>query len=107
MQIIVRHDDTIRGSARLSDLTRSTLEDQLGRFSQHITTVECHFAEEGGEIRSTLEVRFEGQRPIACSHGAADLPVALTAAAGKMARMLDHRLGRMRDGLRASYATLG
>jgi hypothetical protein len=105
MQILVRHDDTIRGGERLSELAQSTLDDQLGRFAQHITTVECHFAEEAGEVRSTLEVRFEGQKPLACSHHAHDLPVSLSAAADKMVRMLDHRLGRIRDGLREPIVT--
>ena len=102
MQIQVRHDDTINGSTKLTELTTATLEDVLARFAEHITTIECHFAENGaktngGEVRCSLEVRFEGKKPVGCTHQAADLPVALEAAAEKMARMLDHQLGRIRD----------
>lgn len=101
MQIQVRHDDTINGSDKLIELTAATLEDVLSRFAEHITTVECHFAEEGpkatGEVRCSLEVRFEGKKPVGCTHQAADLTVALEAAAEKMARMLEHQLGRIRE----------
>ncbi len=100
MQILVRHDDTIQGSANLTAMVEATVEDALKRFAEHVTTVECHFANEGksGEdVRCSLEVRFEGRKPIGCTHHAVDLPVALDAAAEKIARMLDHQLGRIRE----------
>ena len=105
MQIQVRHDDTIRGNDRLIELTIATLEDVLARFAEHITTVEVHYADENGkkvggdDIRCSIEVRFEGRKPVGLSHHASDLEVALEAAAEKMARMLDHQLGRIRDQL--------
>jgi hypothetical protein len=103
MQVLVRHDNTIQGSDRLTALTTATIEGTLGRFAEHITTVEVHYADENGkkvggdDIRCSLEVRFEGSKPTGLSHHASDLEVALEAAADKMARMLDHRLGRIRD----------
>jgi ribosome-associated translation inhibitor RaiA len=103
MQVLVRHDDTIRGSDRLTELATATIEGVLGRFAEHITTVEVHFADENGkkiggdDIRCSLEVRFEGRKPTGLSHHASDLEVALETAAEKMARMLDHQLGRIRD----------
>jgi ribosome-associated translation inhibitor RaiA len=103
MQVLVRHDSTIEGSAKLTDMTVATIEDVLARFAEHVTTVEVHYADEngpkggGGDIRCTLEVRFEGRKPVAVTHHASDLPVALEAAAEKMVRMLDHQLGRIRD----------
>lgn len=48
------------------------------------------------DIRCSIEVRFEGKTPIGVTHHASDLPVALETAAEKMARMLDHQLGRIR-----------
>lgn len=103
MQVLVRHDDTIQGSERLTEMTTATLESTLGRFAAHITTVEVHYADENGkktggdDIRCTLEVRFEGRKPTAVSHHASDLEIALDVAAEKMARALDHQLGRTRD----------
>ena len=103
MQVLVRHDDTIQGSERLTELTTAAVESALGRFAENITTVEVHFADENGkkiggdDIRCSIEVRFEGRKPTAVSHHASDLVVALDTAAEKMARMLDHQLGRIRD----------
>ncbi|CAN5732286.1 HPF/RaiA family ribosome-associated protein [soil metagenome] len=107
MKILVRHDGTIHGSEQLTAMAEATIEDALRRFSDHITTVECHFADENhaGEIRCSLEVRFEGKKPIGCTQHGTDLPVALEAAAETMARMLDHQLGRIRDGLGAPERT--
>jgi ribosome-associated translation inhibitor RaiA len=103
MKVLVRHDDTIQGNERFTEMTVSTVEGILDRFAAHITTVEVFFADEngkkvgGGDIRCTIEVRFSGRSPIAVTHHADDLPVALETAAEKMARMLDHQLGRIRD----------
>lgn len=103
MQVLVRHDDTIQGSDRLTELTTAAVEGALERFAPNITTVEVHFADENGkktggdDIRCTIEVRFEGRKPTAVSHHAGDLTVALDVAAEKMARALDHQLGRIRD----------
>ena len=103
MQVLVRHDDTIQGSDRLTTLTTAAVESALARFTEHITTVEVHYADENGkkiggdDIRCTIAVRFEGRKPTAVSHHASDLVVAIDTAAEKMARMLDHQLGRIRD----------
>lgn len=105
MQVLVRHDDTIRGSERLTEMATATIADVLSRFADHITTVEVHFADENGpktggdDIRCSIEVRFEGRKPTGLSHHAAELELALEGAAEKMARMLDHQLGRIRDQL--------
>ncbi|MBA3461198.1 MAG: hypothetical protein H0T46_14635 [Deltaproteobacteria bacterium] len=84
-------------------MTAATIQDVLARYVENITTVEVHYADENGpksgdaDIRCTVEVRFEGRKPVAVTHHAADLPIALEAAAEKMARMLEHQLGRIRD----------
>lgn len=103
MQILVRHDDTIRGSDQLIAMTTATLEDVLARFAQHITTVEVHYADENGskgggdDVRCSLEVRFEGTAPIGVTNHHGDLMVALEGAADKAVRSLEHHLGRMRE----------
>ncbi len=103
MQVLVRHDGIIEGSDKLTDMTTATIEGTFGRLAENITTVEVHSADEngpktgGGDIRCTIEVRFEGRKPVAVTHHAADLPVALEVAADKMLRMLDSQIGRIRD----------
>ena len=103
MKVLVRHDDTIQGSERLIEMTTATLESVLERFVERITTVEVHYGDENGpkggsdDIRCSIEVRVEGRKPTAVTHHASDLAVALELAAEKVARMLDHHLGRLRD----------
>jgi ribosome-associated translation inhibitor RaiA len=102
MQVLVRHDNTIKGGERLIEVATAAVERELERFAENITTVEVHFADEnstktgGDDIRCTIEVRVEGRNPTAVHHHASDLEVALEAAAEKMARALDHQLGRIR-----------
>jgi hypothetical protein len=102
MQILVRHDDTIQGSERLTAMTVATIENTLYRFANRITTIEVHYGDEDGkksrgdDIRCCIEVRIAGNKPTAVTHRATDLPVALALAAEKAARMLDHHLGRLR-----------
>jgi ribosome-associated translation inhibitor RaiA len=103
MQVLVRHDDTIQGSAQLTATTTATIEDVLSRFAEHITTVEVHYADENGskggpgDVRCSLEVRFEGRPPSGVTNHSNDLMVALEGAAEKMARSLEHHLGRIRE----------
>ena len=102
MQVLVRHDSTIHGGERLIAIATAAVESELARFADQITTVEVHFADENGhksggdDIRCSVEVRFEGRPPSAASHHASDLEVAVEIAAEKVARMLDHQLGRIR-----------
>ncbi len=103
MQVQIRHDDNISGSEQLSAQITSVIEDVLGRYGEQITTVEVHLADENGakaggdDIRCTIEVRVEGRKPVAVTHHATNLDIAIDAAAEKMARMLEHQLGRIRD----------
>ena len=103
MQVHVHHDSTIHGSAKLIEMVTASVESALERFAEHITTVEVHLADENGkkvggdDIRCTVEIRFEGRKPTAVTHHASDLMVAVDAAAEKVARSLDHQLGRIRD----------
>ncbi|MBA3539464.1 MAG: HPF/RaiA family ribosome-associated protein [Deltaproteobacteria bacterium] len=109
MDIQVRHDDTIRGSERLNEQVAAVLEDSLERFKDQISRVEVHFADENGpkagdgDIRCTIDVKFDGRPNTAVTHHASSLDVALEVAADKMGRMLEHQVGRTRD--RASAQT--
>ncbi|MGN6103928.1 MAG: HPF/RaiA family ribosome-associated protein [Kofleriaceae bacterium] len=103
MQIQVRHDDNISGSDRLSERVAASVEAALGRFGAQITRVEVFLADENGpkaggdDIRCTMEARLEGRQPTAVTHHASDLEVAVDVAADKLARALDHQLGRIRE----------
>jgi ribosome-associated translation inhibitor RaiA len=101
MQIQVRHDEHVKGDK--GGWISRTVEDGLERYSDQITTVEVHLADEDGpknsdgDIRATVEVRVKGRDPIAATSHAGDVGTALEAALGKIVRMLDSSLGRVRD----------
>lgn len=107
MQVLVRHDDNIQGSERLTEIVTAAVEGGLERFRHQVTSVEVHLADENGpkgggdDIRCTVEVRVEGRPPVAVKHHATDLEVAVDAAVEKMVRMLDSQLGKLRDQAKA------
>jgi hypothetical protein len=72
----------------------------ISRFSDHITRLEVHLADENGpkggenDIRCTLEARLEGRQPMAVTHHAGTIPLAVQGAANSLVSMIDTALGR-------------
>jgi ribosome-associated translation inhibitor RaiA len=101
MNIQIRHDDNIPGdiNVRLMPI----IQEALSRYSNQITTVEVHLADENGpktadgDIRCTIEVRVEGRKPTAVTAHANDVWTAVDSAAEKMVHKLDSEIGRLRD----------
>ena len=103
MQIQINTDHNIEGREALSAHIREVVERALDRSSEHITRVEVHVADENGpksgpkDMRCTMEARLEHQQPIAVTFDAATLHQAVDGAADKLARLVEHTLGRLRD----------
>jgi ribosomal subunit interface protein len=101
MNIQIRHDDNIPGD--INDRLVPIIQEALGRYSDQITTVEVHLADENGpkksdgDIRCTIEVRVENRKPTAVTANANDVWTAVDAAADKMVKKLDSDIGRIRD----------
>ena len=101
MNIQIRHDDNIPGD--INDRLVPIIQEALGRYSDQITTVEVHLADENGpkksdgDIRCTIEVRVENRKPTAVTANANDVWAAVDAAADKMVKKLDSDIGRIRD----------
>ncbi len=101
MDIQIRHDNNIPGD--INDRLVPIVQDVLSRYSDQITTVELHLADENGpktsdgDIRCTLEARLEGRKPTAVTAHANDVYTAVTVAAEKMLKKLDTDLGKARD----------
>ena len=102
IQINTGHNIEIH-EARAADIS-GVVDSALGRFSDHITRVEVHLSDEdsdkkGGHdaIRCMMEARLEGRQPIAVTHQAATLDQAVDDAAGKLTRLIEHTLGRLRE----------
>jgi ribosome-associated translation inhibitor RaiA len=102
MQIQINTDNKVDGHEKLAHYVRGVVEGAVGRFSQHITRVEVHLADENGahtgpeEKRCMMEVRVESRHPIAVTHHATTLGLAVDGAAGKLKRSIEHDLHRLR-----------
>jgi len=116
MKIQLNTDVNIDGKEALAAQVSATVEQALDRFSEHITRVEVHLADENGgksgqkDHRCMLEARLEGRQPVAVTEHAATLEQAVQGAAQRLAHLLDSTLGRMHEhrgehGKRASDPT--
>lgn len=103
MKIQLNTDAHILGTEALSARVSASVEQALDRFVDHITRVEVHLSDENGgktgphDQRCTLEARVQGRQPVAVTDHAATLDQAVQGAAQKLARLLDHTLGRLNE----------
>ena len=101
MQIQIRHDEHVRGDK--NGWIETTVQGALERYGEQITTVEVHLADENGpknsdgDVRATIEARAAGFGALAATSHGNDVGTALEAALDKIVRMLDDKLGRVRD----------
>ena len=104
MQVQMNTGHNIEVHQTLAAEISGVVESALSRFSDHITRVEVHLSDEnsdkkGGtdDMRCMMEARLEGRQPITATHQAATLDQAVDGAADKLARLIEHTLGRQRE----------
>jgi ribosome-associated translation inhibitor RaiA len=103
MNIEINTDDNLTGSAELKQQTTAVLESALGHLAEHVTRVEVHLSDENGtkagtrDKRCMMEARLEGRQPIAVTDESDNLDEAISGAADKLKRSLDHTLGRQNE----------
>ncbi len=108
MQVQISTDHNINGHESMAAATTDSVTYALRHFSDHITRVEVHLADENGpkagenDIRCTLEARIEGRQPIAVTHHADTIPLAVDGAAHSLASLIEHTLGRTESLRRAA-----
>jgi ribosome-associated translation inhibitor RaiA len=101
MHIQINTDKNIDGSDAFADQMKVIIESTLNRFVEHITRVEVHLSDENSDKagindkRCLMEARLEGRQPIAVTHQAANLDLAVQGAAGKLKNMIESTLGRL------------
>jgi ribosome-associated translation inhibitor RaiA len=101
MQIQINTDHNIEGHEALGAHIRSEVRNTLGHLSSHVSRVEVHVADENGakpvgnDKRCVMEVRLEGRPPDAVTHHAETVHAAVNGAADKLARLLDHTIGKL------------
>mgnify|MGYP001573724083 FL=1 len=103
MQIQVNTDNHIHGREEIVALVETSVEGAIGRFRDRITRVEAHLSDtnshktKGDDIRCVLEARLAGHQPIAVTHQASTVELALSGAADKLERSVENTLGRLKE----------
>jgi len=103
MKIQVNTDHNIHGGEDVVRLVNASVEGAVGRYGDRLTRVEAHLSDENSlksgsdDKRCMLEARLAGLQPIAVSHQAATLELAVSEAADKLQRLIESTLGRLQD----------
>jgi ribosome-associated translation inhibitor RaiA len=101
MQVQVNHDNHIRIAEETSERLSQAVEDSLSQFADRITRVEMHLGDvnagKGGQAdkRCMLEARLGSLKPIAVTHQAETLYLAIDGALEKMEHALSHAIGKL------------
>lgn len=82
-----------------AEMVRAEINDALERFAHQITRVEVHIKDvngpkAGNDKQCTMEARLAGLGPMVVTADAPDVSAAVTSAAGKLQRLLEHDLGK-------------
>lgn len=103
MQIQVNTDHHVQGGEDLTRRVQQIIEDSIDHFAERITRIEAHLSDENGgkhgpnDKRCMLEARMAGLQPIAVTHQAESMQLALEGAVEKLEKALGHALGRIED----------
>jgi ribosomal subunit interface protein len=103
MNIEVRTDNHIEGTARMIEYVRDQLKSEFSRYSERVTHIEVHFsdenAEKGGDQdkRCAIEARAAGFKPMAVTNKASSVDLALDGAIEKLHHMFEHSLDKLNE----------
>jgi hypothetical protein len=101
MLVQVNHDSSVRIAEDTAERLSRVVEDSLSPYGERITRVEMHLADvnadKGGAMdkRCALEARAANLQPIAVTHQAQSLAVAIDGALEKLTHALSHALGKL------------
>lgn len=103
MTLQFNSDNNLRISDAFRDSLTEMIENDLGRFTEHITRLEIHLSDENGgkqgdnDKRCLLEARLEGKQPLAVTNLANSHEQAVSGAIDKLKAALDTIIGRARN----------
>ncbi len=101
----INTDNQIKSDVEANERLEQRIRQKLRRFERRLTHVEVHVSDVNGtkggnDKRVSLEVRANGHDPLAVHADAERIEDAVTVAADKAVRALDHALGRLEDSRR-------
>ena len=104
MQIQVNTDSNIKGTTELKQKTESQIRETIGRFESRLTRLEVHLSDENSDkkvgkdaMKCVIEARMSHRQPIAVSHYAETVDLAVIGAAEKLEHSLTSIVGRLSD----------
>ena len=101
MQVQIHTDNHIKFGDELGTFVENEVRGSLDRFGEQITRVEVHLHDENGhksgpqDKRCVMEARVAGHQPVAVHHDAATLDAAVSGAADKLEKSLDHLFDKL------------
>ena len=102
MQVQVNTDRNINNTEALAERIEGMVGDALERYAEQVTRVEVHLSDENSaekfgtdDKRCVMEVRIAGRQPVAVTHHAANVELAVEGASEKMRRLLSNSLGKL------------
>lgn len=103
MTIQLNSDNNLTLHEAFRTQLNTLLNEELSRFSGHITRLEAHFSDENGHKEGQndklckLEARLEGMKPILVSNHGNNHELAIKGAINKLKTTLDSTLGRLNN----------
>jgi ribosome-associated translation inhibitor RaiA len=100
MQIQVNTDRHIHGGEDLHERVQIMVADAISHLKERITRIEVHLSDENSlkhgehDKRCMLEARLRGLQPIAVTHQAETLTLAIDGATEKLGRAIGHAVGK-------------
>lgn len=102
MLVQVNTDNHVEGHARFAEFVEGELRQSLERFESLITRLEVHLHDDNADKsgatdkKCMIEARISGRDPIAVSHSADRVEVALAGARDKLVRLLTRQVEKAR-----------
>lgn len=99
MQVQVNHDNHVRLAEDTAERLSRTVEDYLSKFADRITRVEMHLGDLNGgkggkDKRCMIEARMSNLQPIAVTHHAESVQLAIDGALAKLDHAIGHAVGK-------------
>lgn len=101
MKVQINTDSHVQHDESLTRHVESAVSAALERFGDQVTRVEVHLRDKNGGKAGAddkvcmMEARLEGLAPMTASEHADSVAAAVSGAARKLQRVLDHALGRL------------
>jgi ribosome-associated translation inhibitor RaiA len=103
MHIEINHDNHVRIDNEFSQRLSGVIEGALAKHTDRVTRVEVHLGDTnagkggGSDKRCMIEVKLAGLPPLAVTHEAELLQLAIDGAIEKLVHAVGHKLGKLQS----------